>query len=588
MALIAHYPLNGDTKDYSGYGNDLTPHGYIPSDDFIGAHKTTTNSDYLVTSKEWVYDQEVTLAIWAKETGNDGSSIAGLISDHYHSPTPMSGITMDIRGNDLAFAVGLGDSRPSYRFPLLFDSSEWCHYAITYNNGLVKLYQNGVMLGSRSVPSIVHVAGRVGGLGRWAPSYGSYHLVGSLSDARVYDHALSEKEIKELAKAKVLHYKFDEQDLATKIVKDCSGFGNDGTVAVATAPTWSEDSPVGRGSMEFDSSVITTGKIFYDDEQEHSVSAWVKPTNIGVGTQNLLNFHMGYTLSRGANGRSLMYMNSGANDHYVYGSKLAENKWTHVTWVYDKSSLRCQVYYDGILHASSTNFDVNDVPSGFKATTILGENFIGNISDVRIYATALTPEDILELYQTRASVDNEGNIFVQEIDEITDTSKEVDSRGIARFKEFNEVGRPVRYIRDWLNGSTSNTSNHWVEIQAIDPSGTNVAKGKSSPSELITDGSTASNPHYSAGSGLKSVTVDLGAAHNITYLHIWHYWSGGRTYHSTKTEVSTDGTNWVTVFDSAIEGEYAESSEGKMIPLYPDKVSIGSDGNIYTNEIMEA
>ena len=440
MALIAHYPLNGDAKDYSGYGNDLTPHGYIPSDEFIGAHKTTTNSDYLITSKEWVYDQEVTLAIWAKETGNDGSSIAGLISDHHHSPSPMTGITIYNSGaNQLTFAVGLGTSRPSYSFTHLFDSSEWCHYAVTYNNGLVKVYQNGVMLGSREVPPIAHVVGRVGCLGRWSPSYSTYNLVGSLSDARVYDHALSDKEVRELAKAKVLHYKFDEQDITTKIVKDCSGFGNDGTVAVTTTPSWSEDSPVGRGSMEFGGSLITTGKLFYDSEQAHTVSAWVKPTNIGVGTQNLVNFHSGYTLSRGTNGRTLMYMNSGVDDHYVYGSKLTENKWTHVTWVYDKSSLRCQVYYDGILHASSSNFRDNHIPSGFKATTIFGANFVGNISDVRIYATALSPEDILELYQTRASVDNEGNLFVQEIDEITDTSKEVDSRGIARFKEFNEV-----------------------------------------------------------------------------------------------------------------------------------------------------
>lgn len=589
MALIAHYPLNGDTKDYSGYGNDLTSHGYIPSDEFIGAHKTTTNYNYLLSSKEWDYDQEVTLAIWAKEAGKDGSSIAGLISDHHHSPSPSSGLTMDIRGNDLAFAVGLGTSRPSYRFPLLFDSSEWCHYAITYNNGLVKLYQNGVMIGSRNVPPIVHVAGRVGCLGRWSPSYGGYYLIGSLSDARVYNHALSEKEIKELAKAKVLHYKFDEQDLANKIVKDCSGFGNDGTVAAATAPSWSEDSPVGRGSMVFNGSdLITTGKIFYNSEQAHTVSAWVKPTNVGVGTQNLINFHSGYTLSRGANGRTLMYMNSGANDHYVYGNKLAENKWTHVTWVYDKSSLRCQVYYDGELHASSTNFTATDVPSGFKATTIFGSNFVGNISDIRIYATALSPEDIKEIYQTRASIDNMGNLHAYESDEVSGNAPGISSQGIANFTSINEVGRPVRYIRDWTNGSTSNTNNHWVEIQAIDPSGTNVALGKSSPSELITDGSTASNLYYSAGSGLKSVTVDLGDTYNITYLHVWHYWSDRRTYHNTKTEVSTDGTNWVTVFDSAVEGEYPETPEGKKILLYPDKVSIGSDGNIYLNEILEA
>jgi len=33
-------------------------------------------------------------------------------------------------------------------------------------------------------------------------------------------------------------------------------------------------------------------------------------------------------------------------------------------------------------------------------------------------------------------------------------------------KSFSFTTRKVRYIRDWLNGSTSNTSDHWVEIQA--------------------------------------------------------------------------------------------------------------------------
>jgi prepilin-type N-terminal cleavage/methylation domain-containing protein len=33
-------------------------------------------------------------------------------------------------------------------------------------------------------------------------------------------------------------------------------------------------------------------------------------------------------------------------------------------------------------------------------------------------------------------------------------------------KTITFSSRPVRYIRDWLNGSTANTGNHWVEIQA--------------------------------------------------------------------------------------------------------------------------
>jgi hypothetical protein len=38
-----------------------------------------------------------------------------------------------------------------------------------------------------------------------------------------------------------------------------------------------------------------------------------------------------------------------------------------------------------------------------------------SISDFRIYATALTPEQIKELYNTSMSIDNNGNIHVREL-----------------------------------------------------------------------------------------------------------------------------------------------------------------------------
>lgn len=587
MSLIRWYKFDGDITD-SVHGVVAESKGDVNFvDGKFGQGWAANDSNEVIVhdSEEICEELNFSWSCWVNLSNTVGSRQDIITKGEDVSRTKA---TLDQFGGRIRFIVfrGLGGSyiQVSYPSTLLLDGS-YHHVVATLSSNKASLYIDG-----NQVSSIDHtVINWVSGLPVRIANRGQISTFQGIDDVRIYDHALSDKEVKELAKAKVLHYKFDEQDLTTNIIKDCSGFGNDGTVAVATAPTWSEDSPVGRGSMRFELTTnITTGQLFYDVVQAHTVSAWVKlDLQSRSGGHSLLNFHSGYTL-RNSSGRteSLMYMNAGTNDHYVYGDTLPDNEWVHVTWVYDKSSSRCQVYYDGVLNASSTNFGDNDVPSGFKATTILGSNFVGNIADVRIYATALTPEDILELYQTRASVDNGGNLFVQEIDEITDTSKEVDSRGIARFKEFNEVGRPVRYIRDWLNGSTANTSNHWLEIQAIDPSGTNVALGKSSPSERITDGNTASL-HYDGGRGHMSVTVDLGSAHNITYLHIWHYWSGGRTYHDTKTEVSTDGTNWVTVFDSAVEGEYAETSEGKKILLYPDKASIGSDGDIYTNEIME-
>jgi len=46
---------------------------------------------------------------------------------------------------------------------------------------------------------------------------------------------------------------------------------------------------------------------------------------------------------------------------------------------------------------------------------------------------------------------------------------------------------------------------------------------------------------------------------------VWHYYLDGKTgriYNKTKTEVSADGVNWTTLYDSAISGTYAEPKGG--------------------------
>ncbi len=68
---------------------------------------------------------------------------------------------------------------------------------------------------------------------------------------------------------------------------------------------------------------------------------------------------------------------------------------------------------------------------------------------------------------------------------------------------------------------------------------------------------------YTAAGGLQYVQVDLGAVYNLDKVSVWHYFNDGRTYHNTKTQVSADGRNWTTIFDSAVSGEYAETAGGK-------------------------
>ncbi len=147
---------------------------------------------------------------------------------------------------------------------------------------------------------------------------------------------------------------------------------------------------------------------------------------------------------------------------------------------------------------------------------------------------------------------------------------------------FNPLG--VRYIRDYLNGSTTDIYNHWVEIQAITYSGENVALGKSSSDNLggsrpmLTDGNMVS--HFDTSNGLDWVQVDLGHLYKLEEIKVWHYYGDGRTYYSTKTEVSADGILWYTIFDSAQEGTYPETPAGKTHRLEIKDVEYSREGII--------
>ncbi len=132
----------------------------------------------------------------------------------------------------------------------------------------------------------------------------------------------------------------------------------------------------------------------------------------------------------------------------------------------------------------------------------------------------------------------------------------------------------VRYIKDCVNGNTTDTTASWVELQAI-YQGINVAKGKtvtgtsaqnaSYPYTRIVDGDiTPANFAISSVNGAQCVTVDLGQTYNLDEVAVWHYWLDGRTVYSNVTSVSNDNSSWST----AISSLYAENSQGKRINAY--------------------
>lgn len=145
----------------------------------------------------------------------------------------------------------------------------------------------------------------------------------------------------------------------------------------------------------------------------------------------------------------------------------------------------------------------------------------------------------------------------------------------------------IRYIKDYLRGHTDNSMNSdWTEIKAIDYQGNNIALRKtvtasSTPSwgtlDRVTDGVIEGDVSIGIASSEKQwVQVDLGEVYSIDYLHIWHYYASSRRFNDTKVEVSEDGATWTVIFDSAVEGTYDETSEGRKFKLPLEKLEENS------------
>lgn len=210
-------------------------------------------------------------------------------------------------------------------------------------------------------------------------------------------------------------------------------------------------------------------------------------------------------------------------------------------------------------------------------------------------------------YQTRAAKSGEGANSIKKTG-VVENSNNLETSSMK-----------VRYIRDWLSGSTANGANHWCEISAWDIYGRNVAfasngsgitaggavqsmgisKGAPNCSEntrypkfheiTYTTGQTpASYPYLQGGSRPSAVQIDLGYVHELTSIQVWHYYADARTYFGTKVQVSTDLVNWTTVFDSEVSGRYAETSAGKTINLGEfTSMSMTSGGEYHSNRFYE-
>ena len=212
MSLKVWLPLNGDNKNQGLL--DITPTNlgtisYL-NDGKIGkclsAGKGTQTSNGISYNNNLVniLGTQFSCSIWVRPLGNHV---------HYNGTFISSG---NWNGKCWAFGVSQDNTKvdifsKSYNryIDCVVPVNQWTHLVCTSDNGLVKLYKNGEYVGQSTQSTTLDSDAANFCVGRETYASGYFSFNGNINDIRIYDHCLSIKEIKEISKGLVCHYKLD-------------------------------------------------------------------------------------------------------------------------------------------------------------------------------------------------------------------------------------------------------------------------------------------------------------------------------------------------------------------------------------------
>lgn len=202
MSLQLWFPFNGDLNDYSG--NDMYGGGASNSweDGGVLGKALNQGTTGYITTKYTPTKKDHTITFWIKRKTSKTtySVVCGAFN----------GLGICVSDTHTKLVSWGEDYISEYVIPL----NTWTHIAVVFKKGhSIRLYVNGTLVdyGNKctmnwtSSPSAFQV-------GRWNTTMGEKAGNHSINDLRVYDNALSYKQIKEISKALLHHYRFDNPE----------------------------------------------------------------------------------------------------------------------------------------------------------------------------------------------------------------------------------------------------------------------------------------------------------------------------------------------------------------------------------------
>lgn len=406
MPLIAHYRLDGNAAD----AVSLTT-GTVNNSPSMVPGKIGEATDMSTGSFEWPCEirETYSMAFWIKvKVGFTGNFRKFLTKGTDRSP----GFWLYSSGNRLHLQQrttdGTNEANSGADTITPYTVGEWQHITFVVDASAagteIKTYVNGAL-------------DRTGGHPTYKPqvegetiTFNQQDVV--LDDFRIYDHALSEKEISEISKGLAFDLECTAEgpsDRSTQLIE----------VINNNVEFVDEPNPIGDGAYLFG---ITTGnRVRIEDNftylEDFTMSAWVNPAGdhknydgaiLSSGSWNQI--HWAFSLKKGNTGISTRSPSTFTS--YTFPL----NEWSHVTW--SRKGDQIKVYVNGVLIATHTNSTATPLGSGYSYTNVGGDTytnptyfaFNGKIAGAKIFATALSDDDVMKLYQERAWLDSKGNL----------------------------------------------------------------------------------------------------------------------------------------------------------------------------------
>ena len=428
MSLVAWWKLDilsgGEFVDYGPNKISTTNNGVSvnnagitgPCGEFVNS-----SNDYINIGNAASYISGGSFSVFAWIKADAPSSFSSIVS--FNSTASGSNRMLMLNNGDGYLLLYINGAAKTAGAVDITDG-DWHHvgYVVDLDDGDTRQYVDGVLdkTHSSDIPSMLSTdngaigaeydTASAGSPGNWWDGY--------INDVRIYDHALSVKEIKVLAQCKLVHFRFSEdRGNSGLIVTDSSGYGNHADAWTSDIATWGNTTPgQGVGYYTFDSTDRIPLTPNFDNraaaDTAWTCAAWVKMTDAGSSQMLINGLHNNIYLQYSTTNKARIYLDASPS-HYCDSTDLTttlyDNAWHQIVFVFDNRVGTVKIYVDAVdksdTSVGSSNIDTN------LTTWEIGDTSQCSIADFRFYNTPLSSTEVSELYDSSLKIDSKGNFW---------------------------------------------------------------------------------------------------------------------------------------------------------------------------------